>query len=161
MLRKLLKNIVRMGKLILLVFVAAFINPAEAFFWKLSNEQEQICRKWAARESNQFSANKTYSHCKNNIKREEKINARNEKIFEKCMGNFQEEHDLTIAKAKKLLKHEKEKDKDSYSGDIDYGTIARHARADMEYNQSRLEAKDKLLEQQYFCSKKLRETIYY
>ena len=41
------------------------------------------------------------------------------------------------------------------------GTIARHARADMEYNQSRLEAKDKLLEQQYFCSKKLRETIYY
>ena len=62
----------------------------------------------------QFSAKKTFSHCKNNIKREEKIHARNEKIFEKCMGNSQEEHDLAIAKAKKLLKQEYEIDKDKY-----------------------------------------------
>ena len=55
----------------------------------------------------------------------------------------------------------REIDKDSYSGKIDYGYISLTAGADMEYNQSRLEAKDKLLEQQYFCSKKLRETIYY
>ena len=150
-----------MGKLILLVFVAAFINPAEAFFWKLSNEQEQICRKWAARESNQFSAKKTFSHCKNNIKREEKIHARNEKIFERCMGNSQEEHDLAIAKAQKLLKQEKEIDRDSYSEGIDFGYIARTARADLDFSISTGEAHDKLMEQKRSCSKKLRETIYY
>ena len=100
-----------MNKIILLIFLVAFTNPAEALFWKLSNEQEQICRKWAARENNQFSAKKTYNHCKNNIKREEKINARNEKIFERCMGNSQEKHDIAISKAKKLLKQKYEIDK--------------------------------------------------
>ena len=150
-----------MNKIILLTFLVAFINPAEAFFWKLSNEQEQICRKWAARENNQFSAKKTYNHCKNNIKREEKINAKNEKIFERCMGNSQEKHDIAISKAKKLLKQKYEIDKDEYSGEIDIEYISRTAGADMDYNISRLEAKDKLMEQQYFCSKKLRETIYY
>ena len=56
---------------------------------------------------------------------------------------------------------EKEIDRDSYSEGIDFGTIARTARADLDFSISKGKAEDKLREQQYFCSKKLRETFYY
>ena len=59
-----------MRKLLIFLLASLALPTAVNAFWFLSEQEKTICRDWAAKERNEFSAKQTYNHCSKNIKSE-------------------------------------------------------------------------------------------
>ena len=81
-----------------LIFTLFSTVPSHAFWFGLTEEEQSICRKRAAKERNEFSDKQTYDYCKQTIKKELKakrkaksiLKAKNEK-WNQCIKPFESE----------------------------------------------------------------------
>tara|TARA_Y100001968_G_scaffold53948_1_gene45036 strand:- start:1309 stop:1776 length:468 start_codon:yes stop_codon:yes gene_type:complete len=53
-----------------LIFTLISPIPSHSYWFRLTEEEQSICRKRAAKERNEFSAKQTYDYCKQTIKKE-------------------------------------------------------------------------------------------
>ena len=97
-----------MKRLLLAPLLLVFISPVNAF-WGLSEEEKNICRDRASRESNQFSAKKTYNYCSKTIKSELKEKERKKQEYKKNYDRwYKEVGQYGCLKEEKELKQIKE-----------------------------------------------------